>query len=190
MLPVFKLAKPQPLASTCCCALGPPKPGARPGAPAGGGVAIAPGADAPGGVPAGGAAPGATPPGAAPPGAPRPRAPPLAGGGGVTAFGRWGGPADPGGGAVGAPGAAPGAPGPRPPPRPKPPPNTIITGTGPVTLAGVVKVNPIFTAIIGYEELSTVPTSCLVMTGISPTVALVVLATSHFTPGTFWGTRP
>src|SRR5262249_28616081 len=76
--------------------------------------------------------------------------------------------------------AAPGPPGRGPkPPKPK----SIITGTGPVASAGVVSVNWMSTVISGYDELSTCPTSRLVMTGLSPTLSLVVAVTSHFTPG-------
>ena len=46
------------------------------------------------------------------------------------------------------------------------------------------------TLISGYDELSTRPTSCFVMTGTSALLVLVVLVTSHFTAGVFAGTRP
>src|ERR1019366_5673411 len=137
MLPVLRMAYPHPLASTCCCQVGPAGPRPPPGPPA-------PNAGAPG------AAPGA-------PTAPRPA------------------------------GSGPRAP-PKPPP--KPPPNSMITGTGPAALAGVVNANWMSTVICGYAELSTWPTSCLAITGTSPTVSLVDLVTSHFTLGTTLGTRP
>src|SRR6266550_4934181 len=57
-------------------------------------------------------------------------------------------------------------------PRRKPPnppkPNSIITGTGAVALAGVVNVNWMSALISGHKELSTRPTSCFVMMGTSP----------------------
>src|ERR1019366_6932627 len=155
MLPVLRMAYPHPLASTCCCQVGPAGPRPPPGPPA----------------------PNAGAPGAAP-GAARPA-------GGVTT------PA-PGTGAPGAP-PAPAGSGPRAPPRPgpKPPkPNSMMTGTAPVAPAGVVNANPISTVICGYAELSTWPTSCLTITGTSPTVSLLVLVTSHVTLGTTLGTRP
>src|SRR5262245_2807011 len=77
-------------------------------------------------------------------------------------------------------------------------PNCITTGTGPFALAGVTSVKPIFTAIAGYEALSTRPTSCFVTTGTSlkgaaatpppnPRAAtgkpVSILTTSHFTAG-------
>src|ERR1700676_296609 len=81
---------------------------------------------------------------------------------------------------------------PRPPPRPPNPvkPNSMITGTGPVALAGVVSVNWMSTVICGYEELSTCPTSFFVITGTSPFVSLLVSVTSHFTAGVCLGTLP
>ena len=69
-------------------------------------------------------------------------------------------------------------------------PNSIITGTGPVALAGVVSVNWMSTLIAGYALLSTCPTSCFVTAGTSPTVSLVVFVTSHVTFGASFGTRP
>ena len=47
--------------------------------------------------------------------------------------------------------------------------------------AGVVNVTWMSTVICGYEELSTWPTSCFVMTGVSPIASLVVLVASHLT---------
>ena len=85
------------------------------------------------------------------------------------------------------PGAAPGT-GPRGPNPPKP--NSIITGTGPEALAGVVSVSWMATVTCGYAELSTWPTSCLVTTGTVPLVPLVVPVTSQFTLGVSLGTRP
>src|SRR5438445_13795078 len=79
---------------------------------------------------------------------------------------------------------------PRNPPNPPMNPNCIITGTGPVAFAGDVRDTWMFTVISGYDELSTLPASCFVMTGTSPLFVLVVLVTSHFTAGVFLGTRP
>src|SRR5215469_4924329 len=78
------------------------------------------------------------------------------------------------------------------PPRagPNPPPKTMITGTGPFALAGVLRDSWISTVISGSAELSTCPTRVFVMIGTSPTISLTVLVTSHFTFGTFLGTRP
>src|SRR5450759_4360223 len=92
MLPVLRMAYPHPLASTCCCQVGPAGPRPPPGPPA--------------------------------PGGSGPRAAPR--------------------------------PGPKP-----PPPNSMITGTGPAALAGVVNANWMSTVICGYAELSTWPTNCL-----------------------------
>src|SRR5271157_1467917 len=78
--------------------------------------------------------------------------------------------------------------GPRPGPRTKP--NSMITGTGPGALAGVVKVNWISAVICGYDELSTWPTSFLAITGTSPLFSLVALTTSQFTLGVTLGARP
>src|SRR5205809_307480 len=78
---------------------------------------------------------------------------------------------------------------PRAPPKPKPP-NSMITGTGRVALAGVVNINWMSTTTCGYEELSTWPTTCFVMTGTSPFTSLDVLITSHFTLGVTFGIRP
>src|SRR5271170_1231832 len=68
--------------------------------------------------------------------------------------------------------------------------SSIMTGTGPVALAGVVSVSWISTVISGYDELSTWPTSFFVMTGMSPLVSRVVLITSQRTLGVFAGMRP
>src|SRR5450759_946742 len=132
MLPVLRMAEPHPLASTCCCQVGPAGLRPAPGPPA-------PNAGAPG-------------------------APPAPAGSGLR---------------------APPRPGPKP-----PKPNSMMTGTAPVAPAGVVNANPISTVICGYAELSTWPTSCLTITGTSPTVSLLVLVTSHVTLGTTLGTRP
>src|ERR1039457_2241442 len=98
----------------------------------------------------------------------------------------------PGGGPPGVgPGPRPGTgPGPRPPGPLRPKPNSIITGTGPLALAGVVKVNCMSTVMSGYDELSTWPTSCFTITGTSPFISLVVLVTSQLTLGVALGTRP
>ena len=69
-------------------------------------------------------------------------------------------------------------------------PNSIITGTGPLASAGVVSVSWISTVMCGSAELSTWPTSFLVMTATSPFFSCVVLTTSHLTLGSFCGTRP
>src|SRR5580704_1244240 len=61
------------------------------------------------------------------------------------------------------------------------PPNSTITGTGPVALAGVVTLAWIFTSISGYEELSTCPTRVLVIVGIPPLTPLVDFVTFHST---------
>src|SRR5262245_42495761 len=83
---------------------------------------------------------------------------------------------------------------PRPPgggPNPRPPkPNSMMTGTDPLALAGVVSVNWISTLIGGYDALSTWPTRFFVTTGTSPTVCLSVAVASHFTLGVLLGTRP
>ncbi len=42
----------------------------------------------------------------------------------------------------------------------------------------------------GYDELSTCPTSSLLMAGYVPTVVFAVSVTVHVTLGTFFGTRP
>jgi hypothetical protein len=65
----------------------------------------------------------------------------------------------------------------------------MITGTPPAAFAGVLSVAWISTLIAGYAELSTLPRSCLVTTGISPMVLLAVLTTDHATLGVF-GVRP
>src|SRR5215471_18750515 len=90
-------------------------------------------------------------------------------------------------------GAAP--PGPAPPPRrpPKPPPNppnSITMGTGPVALAGTVKLAWMFTEICGYALLSTCPTKVLVTVGMPPLLPSVVAVTSQFTLGVFDGILP
>src|SRR5262249_10991598 len=79
---------------------------------------------------------------------------------------------------------------PKPPPNPPPTPNSITTGTGPFALSGAVSDSWTSTVTCGYDELSTRPTSCLVTTGTSPIVRLLVPVTSHFTFGTSLGTRP
>jgi hypothetical protein len=85
-----------------------------------------------------------------------------------------------------------------------PPPNCMMIGTGPVAFAGVTSVMPMLTVMAGYEELSTRPISCLVITGTSligcgapppnppPPIGspVSVLTTSHVTAGVFLGTRP
>ena len=74
---------------------------------------------------------------------------------------------------------------------PNPPaPNCIITGTGPVALAGVDSETAMFTLICGYDELSTWPTSCLVIIGTPPLAPRVVLVTSQVTLGVSLGVRP
>src|SRR6185437_10815828 len=69
-------------------------------------------------------------------------------------------------------------------------PNSMITGTGPAALAGVVRFNSISRLISGSSELSTCPIRCFVITGAPPTVSFDVLVTSHVTFGVFFGTRP
>src|SRR5207253_10469998 len=69
-------------------------------------------------------------------------------------------------------------------------PNSIITGKGPFTLAGVVKVNWMSTLMSGYAELSMCPTSCFVITGSSPFLSSIVPVTSHVTLGVALGTLP
>src|ERR1017187_7611725 len=71
-----------------------------------------------------------------------------------------------------------------------PKPNSMITGTGPLALAGVVNVNSMLTVIAGYAELSTWPTIFLVTTGTSPFFSCVVPVTSQTTLGATLGTRP
>src|ERR1022692_1934470 len=71
-----------------------------------------------------------------------------------------------------------------------PKPNSMITGTGPLALAGVVNVNSMLTVIAGYAELSTWPTIFLVTTGTSPFFSCVVPLTSQTTLGVTLGTRP
>ena len=68
--------------------------------------------------------------------------------------------------------------------------SSIITGTGPAALAGVVSVRSMFTEICGYDELSTCPASLLVMMGTSPFISRVVLTISQFTFGVLRGIRP
>src|SRR5688500_15543365 len=68
----------------------------------------------------------------------------------------------------------------------RPNPNSVMTGTGPDAFAGVVSVNWTSTVICGYEELSTCPTSCFVITGTSPLMSVMVLVTSLFTFGVFF----
>src|SRR5262245_42150 len=84
-----------------------------------------------------------------------------------------------------------GSPGRRGNPLPPNPPNIINTGTRPLAFDGVTSVIWTSTLIEGQAELSTCPTKCFALTGISPTTrstAWVVI--SHVTLGTFWGTRP
>ena len=69
-------------------------------------------------------------------------------------------------------------------------PNSMITGTGPLALAGVVSVKSMLTAIAGYAELFTWPTSFLTVTGTSPFFSCVVSVTSQTTLGVTLGTRP
>jgi hypothetical protein len=89
-----------------------------------------------------------------------------------------------GGGAYGtAPAAAPRPPNPA-------VPNDRITGTGPVAFAGVLTDARMLTVSVGYDELSTLPTSCFVMMGTSPFISRVVLNTSHVTLGVCLGVRP
>ena len=84
-----------------------------------------------------------------------------------------------------------------------PPPNCMTIGTGPVALAGVTSVIPMFTVMAGYDELSTWPTSCFVTTRMSLTGCGVapnrpadmgrpcsMLTISHLTAGMVLGTRP
>src|SRR5215210_3215537 len=67
---------------------------------------------------------------------------------------------------------------------PNPPnPNSMITGTGPLASAGVVRVSWMSTVTAGYDELSTCPTSRLVTTGTSPTVCLAGAVACHVTGG-------
>src|ERR1700691_5895768 len=68
--------------------------------------------------------------------------------------------------------------------------NSMITGTGPLALAGVVSVRSMLTAIAGYAELSTWPASFLTTTGTSPFFSLVAAVTSQVTLGVTLGTRP
>src|SRR5262245_18021372 len=77
-------------------------------------------------------------------------------------------------------------------PRPKNPPqvNWIITGTGPPASAGVLSVTGISTFTLGYEALSTWPTSFLVMIGYLSFISRVVLTISQVTFGVFAGMRP
>ena len=66
----------------------------------------------------------------------------------------------------------------------------MMTGTGPAALAGVVSVISMSTLIDGNAELSTRPTSDVVVTGRPPTFSAAVDATRHSTFGTVFGTRP
>ena len=66
----------------------------------------------------------------------------------------------------------------------------LVTGTGPVASAGVLRVAWMLTVRCRYAELSVRPTSRLVMTGTVPLVSRVTEVTSHFTAGVFEGTRP
>src|SRR6516162_1482552 len=70
------------------------------------------------------------------------------------------------------------------------PPNTMITGTGPVESAGVLRDSWMSTVISAAAVLSTCPTKVFVIIGTSPTCSSAVLVTSHFTLGTSLGTRP
>src|SRR4029077_2553692 len=83
-----------------------------------------------------------------------------------------------------------------------PPPNCITIGTGPVALAGVTRVIPMLTVMAGYDEVSTCPTSCLVIAGMSLIGSagpppnpprpigrpFSLLTTSHLTAGMVFGT--
>src|SRR5438270_8259466 len=69
-------------------------------------------------------------------------------------------------------------------------PNSMMTGTGPGALAGVVNVSWISTLTRGYDELSTRPMSFLVIAGTSPTVSCATFASSQFTFGVLLGARP
>ena len=69
-------------------------------------------------------------------------------------------------------------------------PNSMITGTGPLALAGVVSVRSMLTAIAGYAELSTWPASFLTIAGTSPFCSCVVAVISQVTLGVTLGTRP
>ena len=71
-----------------------------------------------------------------------------------------------------------------------PKPNSIITGTGPTALAGVVRVSWMSTVICGHLALSTWPTSVFTTVNTSPTFSPVVAISSHVTGGTSFGTRP
>ena len=75
-------------------------------------------------------------------------------------------------------------------PKLKPPPNSIITGTAAVTLAGTVKLAWMLTVILVSPLLSTWPDSFLVTMAISPLVPCVVSVTSQVTFGAFCGIRP
>src|SRR5690348_15619395 len=78
------------------------------------------------------------------------------------------------------------------PPRPpKPPnPNWTMIGTLPTAYLGTVKLAWISTVIFGKALLSTWPTSVRVTVATPPFSPSSVLVTSHFTGGTFLGTRP
>src|SRR5262249_60030175 len=81
---------------------------------------------------------------------------------------------------------------PRPPgggPNPRPPkPNSMMTGTDPLALAGVVSVNWISTLIGGDDAVSTWPARFFVSTGTSPTACVSVAAPSPFPFGGAFGT--
>ena len=62
----------------------------------------------------------------------------------------------------------------------------MITGTGPVAFAGVTSVTCMFTLISGSRNYRHARQAILVM--IVP--LLVVLVTSQFTVGVFFGVRP
>ena len=69
-------------------------------------------------------------------------------------------------------------------------PNSIFTGTGPLALAGVLRVGSMSTVTEGYAEWSTCPANFFVMIGTSSFAYFVVQRTSQFSLGAFMGTRP
>src|SRR4029078_6240118 len=67
---------------------------------------------------------------------------------------------------------------------------SIITGTGWLLFFAVVNESCMSTFICGHDELSTWPSKFLVPACILPYVVSIVLTTSQFTFGVFFGTRP